>query len=56
VSTTSTGRTVVVPPGSTPGGTPQHVGTTADGALFEELFVAGLNGTAARGQMARLAR
>lgn len=35
----SAGRTVDVP-----GGTPQHVSTTADGALFEDLFVAGLNG------------
>ncbi|MGW2093142.1 nucleoside hydrolase [Promicromonospora sukumoe] len=51
----SSGRTVVVPPGA-PGGTPQYVGTTADGVLFEELFVAGLNGTAAGGQTARLAR
>ncbi|WP_454859863.1 nucleoside hydrolase [Promicromonospora soli] len=35
----SAGRTVDVP-----GGTPQHVSETADGALFEDLFVAGLNG------------
>jgi len=35
----SAGRTVAVP-----GGTPQQVSTTADGALFEDLFVAGLNG------------
>lgn len=35
----SAGRTVDVP-----GGTPQHVSTTADGALFEDLFLAGLNG------------
>lgn len=33
------GRTVAVP-----GGTAQHVSTTADGALFEDLFVGGLNG------------
>ncbi|MFD7309068.1 nucleoside hydrolase [Promicromonospora sp. NPDC059942] len=47
----SSGRTV-----SVPGGTLQHVGTTADGELFEELFREGLNGTAADDQMARLAR
>lgn len=35
----SAGRTLAVP-----GGTPQHVSTGADGALFEDLFVAGLNG------------
>ncbi len=35
----SSGRTVGVP-----GGTPQHASTTADGAIFEDLFVAGLNG------------
>lgn len=35
----SAGRTV-----DAPGGTPQHVSTTADGALFEDLFVTGLNG------------
>ncbi|MFI9486784.1 nucleoside hydrolase [Promicromonospora sp. NPDC052451] len=35
----SAGRTVDVPTG-----TPQRVSTTADGALFEDLFLAGLNG------------
>lgn len=35
----SAGRTVDVP-----GGTPQHVSTTGDGALFEDLFLAGLGG------------
>ena len=35
----SSGRTVAVR-----GGTPQQVSTTADGALFEDLFVEGLNG------------
>lgn len=35
----SAGRTVAVP-----GGTPQHVSATADGELFEDLFLAGLNG------------
>lgn len=43
----SSGRTV-----SVAGGTPQRVGTTADGALFEELFLDGLEGP----QTARLAR
>jgi inosine-uridine nucleoside N-ribohydrolase len=43
----SSGRTV-----SGPGGTPQHVGATADGALFEDLFLDGLEGP----QTARLAR
>jgi len=37
---------------SVAGGTPQRVGTTADGALFEELFLDGLEGP----QTARLAR
>nr|BFF20500.1 hypothetical protein GCM10025730_40210 [Promicromonospora thailandica] len=35
----SAGRTVEVPDG-----TPQHVSTAGDGALFEDLFLAGLNG------------
>jgi inosine-uridine nucleoside N-ribohydrolase len=50
----SAGRTVVVP-----AGTPQRVSATADGELFEDLFLAGLNGSGDRtagGQTAKLAR
>lgn len=44
----SAGRTMDVP-----GGTPQRVSTTADGALFEDLFLAGLDGRFRPGGAAR---